>query len=59
MEPIFAEDVPFIKEFLNTPRGQEKEAWARWRAYWDKSDFEKRFDELFVKHYGPPKKKTH
>lgn len=41
-ESILLEDVPFIREFLNTPPGKEKEACEKWEAYWDKVDFDER-----------------
>ena len=41
-EPIFPFEVPMIREFLETPAGQEKEAVEKWLAYWEKVDFESR-----------------
>lgn len=40
--PLLPEDVPFIREFLNTPPGQEKEAYEQWQDYWSKVDFDER-----------------
>ncbi|WP_156962129.1 hypothetical protein [Candidatus Paracaedibacter symbiosus] len=44
MSPLLADDVPFIREFLNCPVGQEKEAEEKWYDYWSKVDFSKRYD---------------
>ena len=41
-ELIFPFEVPMIREFLETPPGQEKEAVEKWLAYWAKVDFESR-----------------
>ena len=40
--PIMRSEVPMIREFLETPAGQEKEAVEKWLAYWAKVDFESR-----------------
>lgn len=40
--PIFPVEIPMIREFLETPPGQEKEAVEKWLAYWEKVDFESR-----------------
>ena len=40
--PIFPVEIPMIREFLETPAGQEKEAVEKWLAYWAKVDFESR-----------------
>ncbi len=40
---ILLSDVPFIREFLNCPPGQEEEALKKWHDYWSKVDFAERF----------------
>ncbi|WP_032113582.1 hypothetical protein [Candidatus Paracaedibacter symbiosus] len=44
MKPLLPEDIPFIREYLNCPMGQENEADEKWYEYWSKVDFPKRFD---------------
>ncbi|HPQ41213.1 MAG TPA: hypothetical protein PLV45_12645 [bacterium] len=39
---IIRADIPCFKEFLNTPRGKEKEAWRKWQEYWDTADYSMR-----------------
>ena len=34
MNNVEIKDIPMLKEFLNTPRGKELEAWEKWDAYW-------------------------
>ena len=32
------EELPVLREFLNTPPGKEEEAWKKWEAYWDERE---------------------
>ncbi len=43
---VCLEDIPEMLTFLATPRGKERDAWRRWKKYWDSIDFEKRRLEL-------------
>ncbi len=43
-DPIFRTEVPFIRDFLNTPLGQEKVAVEKWNKYWEAIDFSARLD---------------
>jgi len=35
-------DIPVFLEFLDTPPGEELQAWKKWGDYWDHVDFEAR-----------------
>lgn len=39
---ILRSEATFIREFLNTPLGKEKEAVEKWNKYWESVDFEAR-----------------
>jgi hypothetical protein len=41
-DPLLPVDIPAILAFLETPPGQEAEAWRRWEAYWAAIDWEAR-----------------
>ena len=43
---ITVQDIDVMQEFLFTPPGEEKDAWARWREYWDTLDLKVRKQEL-------------
>ena len=46
---ITTEDIGVIQEFLSAAPGEDKEAWARWRDYWNNLDIESR--RLKLKHH--------
>lgn len=39
---IIPEDIPVLLEFLDTPAGEEEQAWQKWKRYWDEMDMEAR-----------------
>ena len=41
-DPIFVDEVPMIRGFLETPTGREEKAVETWLAYWEKVNFESR-----------------
>ena len=41
-DPLLPTDIPAILAFLETPPGQEVEAWRRWEAYWAEIDWDDR-----------------
>ena len=41
-DPIFVDEVPMIRGFLETPTGREKKAVEKWLEYWEKVNFESR-----------------
>ena len=43
---VTEEDIPIIVDFLNTPKGKEKNGWVNWRRYWERLDLETRKQEL-------------
>ena len=43
---IIEEDIPVMLQFLETPRGKEREGWMAWRSYWDRLDFARRGELL-------------
>jgi hypothetical protein len=48
---ITPKDIPAIEGFLRTPPGNETQAWAVWRDYWNNLDLESRRQELQNKPY--------
>lgn len=43
---IIKEDIPTIRKFLNTNKGNEIEAWKVWEKYWNEIDFDNRKEQL-------------
>ena len=43
---ITAEDIPAMLQFLETPTGEELQAWDRWERYWDELDMDQRIESL-------------
>ena len=43
---VTVDDVPAMIKFLQTPRGEEKRAFAEWDAYWDNIDYDERDRQL-------------
>ena len=39
---ITPDDIPAIISFLETLPGEEREAWEKWKTYWDSIDFDVR-----------------
>lgn len=48
---IIPDDIPYFLTFLETPFGQEKEAWEFWTDYWNSIDFEERLIALLDNPY--------
>ena len=43
---ITPEDIPAMMQFLETPVGEELQAWDRWQRYWDELDMDERIESL-------------
>jgi hypothetical protein len=54
---IIAEDIPMMLSFLDTPSGQEFQAWEKWREYWKGIDYAARrkkiADNSYYSQSGP------
>ncbi len=49
---ILPEDIAIMRSFLQTPLGEETEAWQRFDAYWETIDYTAREPQVDTLYFG-------